>query len=46
VKPPAFKFNNGSQKIAVIEETAVNSVEDNSPIVNAEQDLHLEFSTD
>jgi hypothetical protein len=46
VKPPAFKFNNASQKIAVIEETAVNSVEDNSPLVNAEQDLQIEFSTD
>jgi hypothetical protein len=39
VKPPALKFNTGSQKIAVIEETAVNSVRDNSPLVNAEQDL-------
>jgi hypothetical protein len=46
VKPPAFKFSNGSQKVVIMEESAVNSVEEHSPLVRAEQDLQLALYTD
>lgn len=42
MKPPAFKFNNGAKKKEITEESAVKSVEEQTPFDRAEQDLQLE----